>query len=382
MMPWRFMQHLKLVDLFYEHDEHDEELYAQLRARPDDLWPDLERVHIQCRNLDPLTDLFEFAAHRHVTQFYLIVDPEVRLSLNHVVVHALSRMSHLRQVDLRSSKSVLFADPSHIRALSVNCWPFLERLDVDSENEDESTLAALLATAPGCRDVHVTNRNPDGISTKLSPSKIIAMTLHYCPRVIRLIVSSTGHHNDTIIKTRAAFDKYPLQQLHHLQALSLWGCHFDAVAMHYVLRQLSHAPHLTYIDVSIAARSLLDLCMFRILPHLQVLKQVHVVLEQSEWMLQDLSNELDRFIQHVPIYMSPPRLDKLTFHAHCNHPLLTSTNVHEATAWKDGTNGFYRSFNRNVSTSRQQFFDIIYNKLKPDKKRSINAWDRGDYNHK
>lgn len=386
-------QHLQLVDLFCE-DVLDEATCAHLQSCQ--LWPSLVRLDIDLPD-EPaqlvertLATLLEFGSQRSISDLKVSNEHEP-LRLTALNVRCMARMSSLRCLNLRSAGRGLFSSCDLLSLLPAGCWPHLHRLDIETTVENDQTLATLLSAAPNLlelvftEDVVHTPIDADPNLT-LRPTQVLAMVLFYCPSIVRVYLKISDA-SETLDSVRQAFAQYPLgpRSAQHLRALLLEDVEdFTRAGMHCLLSHLSQAPNLTYLHAPITADTpLLELCLFRSLPHLRVLEQVRLVLEDSEGTIMNLYDELGAFIHYMPIYEPIPRLETMRGDRIFDSPPLEFDRAHKVTAWSDGHCGFYRAFRQGNDgscwLSRQQFFDVLHNKLSDDEKSRLAAWDTGGY---
>lgn len=348
------------------------------------IWPNLEKFTLSALVVNGTTG---FTVLRNFLSVHTITYLDITVQmmyfrplavLTHTTLGHLPtlRFLHLR-IDAHFSGTMFYANSlSNLEVLHVRCHEM-----------SLNALSNVLKAAPNCR--HVTLIDEGSASEimhlyDMSPTSMLAMTLHHCPSVAIVDVVSDlrcpYEHIEDVIRT---FKEYPIDDTHmqKLVRVSLPICQCCDAALHYLIRRLSSAPMLQAFHIPRRThRSLLRTCILAGLPHLRNLPFHHTIFPVLPH--KQMQRLLSVCAEPLPICVLSPsddlRLDNrsmdldelMIMREMFMHTKFMATPA-SVPVFRQETNSF-------GLTGRQQFEAHVRQKL-DKQQQALSKWDAGDY---
>lgn len=292
----------------------DESIFAMLALCPQDMFPNLTSLSVQCdqQDCEAAYAVMNFASRRALTQ--LVLGP-VEHSFSKESLQMLSDMSSLRCLAISTRQQPFSGCDDLTDVFAGGCWPHLESLYIQTTSLNELQLGPLLCAAPQLQHVEI---RPSGHwkNTGCSCPMMFAMILSLCPRLqfVQVEDASPSYLHDYM----KAFDRYPLDEskVQHLMYIKVADPSYSAVK--YLCQVLSVAPILYGVDFNLDAKFdaerfpldvLSTVSSLRQLPHLRSFHGLYeLLLAAKKWTTEmNQSDWYDTLRQTVQ-----PRLSRWT----------------------------------------------------------------------
>lgn len=355
-------------------------------SKPDTkIWPNLRRVNaiiVNRPNGCDILPILKLASLRSVHKFqYLHDNPDPRLALDHQCIRIMASMSQLEILRLKgTSHAPMFAHRDFTDLIPIGAWPKLRSIDIYLPDMSESQLSNILAGCPNATYVAV-----ELSQRSLSHSLLLAMILHFCPFVKRIIMNAVNE-TETIKEAQNSFKRYPppVDGPKHLVALEVPSTIKSDSVLHYLIRQVCCSPMLQYFTVTSVNTSPLTLCMTRAFPHLRCLDQLRAYrADDVHPTVRNLDcSALEQCFEFRLASAASTPLENMRYS-------INSSVMRFAECYEDviadlfGTIACYPAFKSCMpgtsQSGRERFYELLFDLLSDSDKSKLIAFDKGEY---